>query len=59
MDVNDVSKIMSGQQVRRLPVVDNNKLVGIVALGDIATDNRFDTEASAALTDISKPANPV
>lgn len=58
MDVNQVSDIMSRSQIRRLPVVENNKLVGIVALGDIAADSRFDTEASEALTDISRPAKP-
>lgn len=54
-DVNLLGDIMSRNQVRRIPVVDNNTLVGIVALGDLATDRRFDTEASGALTDISKP----
>jgi hypothetical protein len=33
-------------------------IVGMVALGDVAADNRFDTEASEALTEISRPANP-
>lgn len=56
-DVEEVSDIMSRNQIRRIPVVDNNTLVGIVALGDLATDNRFDVEASSALTDISKPSN--
>lgn len=55
MDVDEVSKIMSQQQIRRVPVVENNQLVGILALGDMATDFRFDTEASEALTEISKP----
>jgi CBS domain-containing protein len=54
-DISQVTGIMSRNQIRRIPVVDNNTLVGIVALGDLATDNRFDTEASEALTDISKP----
>lgn len=54
-DINQLENIMSQNQVRRIPVVDNNTLVGIVALGDLATDKRFDTEASAALTDISRP----
>lgn len=58
MDVNDVSKIMSQSQIRRVPVVENNMLVGMVALGDIAADARFDTEASEALTEISRPAKP-
>lgn len=54
-DIKDVGTIMAQKQVRRVPIVDNNELVGIVALGDLATDRRFDTEASEALTDISRP----
>ena len=56
MDIKQVSEIMSQSQIRRLPVVENNMIVGIVALGDIATDKRFDIEASEALTDISRPS---
>lgn len=58
MEIDAVTKIMSTNQVRRLPVVENNMLVGMVAIGDMAADNRFDTEASEALTEISKPAKP-
>ena len=58
-DINVASKIMSQNQIRRLPVVENNKLVGVVALGDLAVDNRFNIEASKALTDISIPAKPM
>jgi len=58
MDIEQVSGIMSKNQIRRIPVVDNNMLVGIVALGDLATDSRFDMEASGALSDISEPAKP-
>lgn len=54
-DIELVSDIMSKNQVRRIPVVDNKTLVGIVALGDLAADKRFDVEASGALTDISRP----
>lgn len=54
-DVEDLGPIMSQKQIRRIPVVEQNNLVGIVALGDLAVDRRFDTEASSALTDISKP----
>lgn len=55
MDVNDISHMMAKQQVRRVPVVENNKLIGIVALGDMAVDQKSDTEASEALTEISRP----
>jgi CBS domain-containing protein len=57
-DVGEISSIMSGKQIRRIPVVENNKLVGIVALGDVATQPRYDVEASFALTEISKPSRP-
>lgn len=36
-DVEEVARNMSEQQVRRLPVVDDNKrLVGVVSIGDMA-----------------------
>lgn len=54
MEVDDITKIMAQKQIRRLPVVENNMIIGMVALGDVATDNRFNFEASEALTEISK-----
>lgn len=54
-EVEQLGTLMANKQIRRIPVVDNNALVGIVALGDLATDRRFDIEAAVALTDISKP----
>ncbi len=58
MDVNDVTKMMANHKIRRIPVVENNKIVGTVALGDIATQNQFNFEASEALSEISTPAKP-
>ncbi len=58
MDVEEVSKLMANQQIRRVPVVENNQIVGMLSLGDIATDTRLDMEASEALCEISKPAKP-
>lgn len=57
MDVHEASKIMSDNQIRRLPVVDNGKLVGMVSLGDIAVEPNFVNEAGDALNDISKPSS--
>ena len=34
--LGDAEKIMSKNQIRRLPIVDNNKLVGILSIGDIS-----------------------
>ena len=57
-DMEEVAAKMATNQIRRIPVVENSKLVGILAIGDIATDRRFNTEASEALTEISMPSRP-
>lgn len=55
--VEQAAKIMSDRQVRRLPVVDRNKrLVGIVALGDMAVESSEILPAAEALAEISKPS---
>lgn len=35
-DIEEVSKMMSREQIKRLPIVDQGKLVGMVSLGDLA-----------------------
>lgn len=55
MDVQDVVNLMSENQVRRIPVIDNAQLGGIISLGDVAISNGYKEEAGEALTDISKP----
>lgn len=59
MDVHDAARIMSERQVRRLPIVDNNNLVGMVALGDLAVEPKLTDDAGDALRDISTPSTPV
>lgn len=54
MSVKDVAKIMSEKQIRRLPIVEENSLVGIVALGDISLEPALQDKAEDALTNISK-----
>ena len=55
--VEEATKIMSERQVRRLPVVNRDKrLVGIVALGDIAVERSEMEPAAEALSEISKPS---
>lgn len=44
---------MSAHQVRRLPVVEEGKLVGMISLGDLARNRKLDMEAAAALSEIS------
>jgi CBS domain-containing protein len=45
--------LMSTDQVRRLPVLEDGRLVGLVSLCDLARDRRCDMEAAEALTEIS------
>ena len=52
-DVSRVSGMMATGQIRRLPVVEDGKLVGILSLGDLARSRQFDMEAGRALTEIS------
>lgn len=54
MDVQDAARIMSERQIRRLPIVEGNNLVGIVALGDIAVEPNVQSKAGDALSNISE-----
>lgn len=46
-------RLMSGDQVRRLPVLDGGRLVGMVSLCDMARNCNCDMEAAEALAEIS------
>lgn len=52
-ELGQVVKVMSADQVRRLPVLDDGRLVGMVTLCDMARDCNCDMEASEALSEIS------
>lgn len=54
MSLDEASRLMSEHQIRRLPIVDNNSLVGMVALGDLATETKSDQLAGFALSGISE-----
>jgi CBS domain-containing protein len=56
--VAEAAQIMSLQQIRRLPIVENGKLVGIVSLGDIAVEHGDEQVTGEALAEISQPAMP-
>ena len=53
-DCREATRLMSAHQVRRLPVVDRGKLVGVISLADVARSGRFDMEAAQALSEISE-----
>lgn len=50
----EAAKLMAENQIRRLPVVEEGKLVGIVSLGDFAIRELTDDQAKEALTEISE-----
>ena len=39
----DASRCMSNNQIRRIPVVQENKVVGIISIGDLARNNDVST----------------
>ncbi len=56
-DVEDVAQRMGEKQIRRMPVLDDERmLVGIVTLGDMATERAPGTRT--ALREISEPSEP-
>ncbi|WP_166238152.1 CBS domain-containing protein [Paenibacillus turpanensis] len=54
---DEAAKMMAKEQVRRLPVVENGELVGVVAIGDLAVRNKLEEEAGEALSKISEPVH--
>ena len=53
-DCREATRLMAQHQVRRLPVVESGKLVGVISLSDLARSGRFDMEAAQALSEISE-----
>jgi CBS domain-containing protein len=58
MSLNQAAEIMADQQIRRLPVIENDHLVGMVSLGDLATKAKYDVELAQTLGQISYPSKP-
>ena len=52
-DVRLAAQAMARHQVRRLPVVEAGRVVGMVSLGDLARCGKYEMEISRALTEIS------
>ena len=52
-DVTAALSRMRHEQVRRLPVVEGDRLVGMLSLADVARTQRLDMEAAQALSGIT------
>jgi CBS domain-containing protein len=50
----EATDLMSEHQIRRLPVVENDRLVGIVSLGDLAVKEAKDRRVGDTLQSISE-----
>ena len=51
--ITKAAELMSNAQIRRLPVIRNDKLIGMLSLGDMAKNTDCEMEAAEALTEIS------
>jgi predicted transcriptional regulator len=57
--VQEISDIMEAKKIRRMPVLDDeNNVIGIVSLGDIAVRVPDSELAGETVEQISKPAEP-
>ena len=54
MSTHEAADLMSEHQVRRLPVVENERIVGIVSLGDLAVKEAKDRRIGDTLEHISE-----
>jgi len=54
MDVVDAAKIMLQRKIKKLPIVTNKKLVGLVSLTDIARTVRIQPEMMNVIKDLTK-----
>lgn len=53
MDTVAAARLMGHQQIRRLPVLENGRLCGMVSLGDLANREETAYDAQDALSEIS------
>ncbi|MBU5486066.1 CBS domain-containing protein [Clostridium sp. MSJ-11] len=58
IEAREAARIMSERQIRRLPVVENNSLVGMLSLGDLSVEPNLSNKAGETLTNISEPSSP-
>lgn len=52
-DADELARTMSARQVRRVPVTEGGKVIGMVSLADLARSDLFSMEAAEALSEIS------
>ena len=53
--IHMAAQIMQTHQIRRLPITDGDRLVGMVSLGDLAVDTQSDDLKVETLEEVSTP----
>lgn len=53
-EADHAARRMAARQIRRLPVVESGKVVGMLSLGDLSKCRACDMEAGSALSEISE-----
>lgn len=53
-DASQAARLMGERQIRRLPVVQDGRLVGMLALGDVAVKNSDEETSGEALEEVSQ-----
>jgi CBS domain-containing protein len=56
-DVDSVMRSMRERRVRRVPVVEDGRLIGIISQADLALDTSDDGEVGRTVESISEPAH--
>ena len=59
MTAEEAADLMADKQIRRLPIVENNKLVGIISLGDLSLAKESDSAAGHTLTQVSEQRDQI
>mgnify|MGYP000291844520 CR=1 FL=1 len=52
LNSEQAAKLMATEQIRRLPVAENGRLVGVLSLGDLSVNQKLQMEASECLSEI-------
>ena len=53
-EIKDAVQLMSDKQIRRLPVISGNEIVGMLSVGDLARCGKLDTEVAQAESGIAE-----
>jgi CBS domain-containing protein len=58
MDVDEVYELMEAEQVRRIPVTERGRIVGVIAQADVAVKESHTDDVARVVERISEPARP-